>query len=132
MAHIEEIPLDTIDTPLDVPLDAPIVEDIVATHVEVEDTTQDATQDATQAKPKARGKRGPDKRTRAKPKPKAKTKHREPILQIETIPQYESESSADEASIQELHTMQLIRSIRAYDQTRKNQKHEKYASWFGR
>ena len=80
-------------------------------------------------KPKARGKRGPDKAPRAKPKPKAA--QRETVL---APPEIESDSSesADEATLQEIHSLNLLRSIRSYEATKQNRKQQLYASWFGR
>ena len=79
---------------------------------------------------KARGQRGKDKKQRAKPKPKAKSK----VVVKETPIAYESssESSADEATIDEIRALNMIRSIRSYHQTRDDQRRQLYASWFGR
>ena len=91
----------------------------------------------TRPVPKARGKRGPDKKPRAKPKPKARVV-RESALREETARgasryvESSEEESADEATLQELHSLNLIRSIRAYDSQRHVRKQQLYASWFGR
>ena len=90
----------------------------------------------TRPAPKARGKRGPDKKPRAKPKPKARRSTCIAPLALERAPQNileeSSEESADEATLQELHSLNLIRSIRAYDSQRHVRKQQLYASWFGR
>ena len=80
------------------------------------------------AAPKARGKRGPDKKPRAKPAPRAKVVS--PI--VEPPVESESEESVDEPTMQELHALTLLRSIRAYDQGRRSRKEQLYASWFSR
>ena len=129
MTDVQEVPLSAIleDTQED---STDIIED-------VEPQTVPEEIIAT-PKPKAKTKMGrppgaKDVKPRAKPKPKAQIKR-----QISrSIPQqYEesddSESSADEASLQELNALQLMRSIRAYDQGRAQRKQAKYASWFGR
>ncbi len=82
----------------------------------------------SKAASKARGKRGPDKKPRAKPAPRAKVIS--PI--VEPPVESESEESVDEATMQELHTLSLLRSIRAYDQGRRSRKEQLYASWFNR
>ena len=66
---------------------------------------------------------------RAKPKPKAA--QRETVL---APPEIESDSSesADEATLQEIHSLNLLRSIRAYESTKQARKQQLYASWFGR
>ena len=81
---------------------------------------------APKPKPKARGKRGPDKQPRAKPKPKA----RAAVAPI--VEESESEESADEATLQELHSLNLLRSIRQYESQRHSRKQQLYASWFAR
>ena len=53
-------------------------------------------------KAKARGKRGPDKKPRAKPKPKARITRMEVA---QNIIEESSESSADEATLQEIHSL---------------------------
>ena len=133
MDGVEEIPLEVVETGSEVVPDD--------TSESVEKATGGAVEAGTmpekvKPKAKARGKRGPDKTPRAKPKPKAKavTASIPPITTSyrESIIEQDSESSADEATLQELHSLQLLRSIRAYDQNRNNQKNLKYASWFGR
>ena len=130
MADVQEVPLSAIleDTQED---STDIIED-------VEPQTVPEEIIAT-PKPKAKAKMGrppgaKDTKQRAKPKPKAKIQR-----QISrSIPQQYEESddsgssSADEASLQELNALQLMRSIRAYDQGRAQRKQAKYASWFGR
>ena len=88
-------------------------------------------------KAKARGQRGKDKQTRAKPKPKPKAKA--PTMRQSSLSknqsmmiEEESESSADEATLHEIHSLNLIRSIRAYDNSKHIRKQQLYASWFGR
>ena len=125
---IKEVPVETADVP-----DEPQGETPLST---VEEDEQPETADAVEVeaptptpKAKAKAKMGrpvgkKDTKQRAKPKPKAK---------IVPVPVYESsESSEDEATTQELHALQLIRSIRAYDIGRADRKNQKYASWFGR
>ena len=80
------------------------------------------------AKAKARGKRGPDKKPRAKTIPRPT-----PIITTrmrETSIQESSDSSADEATMSELRSLQMLRSIRAYDQNRATRKQDLYSSWF--
>ena len=84
----------------------------------------------SKATPKARGKRGPDKRPRAKPAPRAKAVV-SPIVEPQ-IAESESEESVDEATMQELHALSMLRSIRSYDQDRRTRKQQLYASWFNR
>ena len=84
------------------------------------------TTEAPRAAPKARGKRGPDKRPRAKPKPRVRTVEKAPVREES------SDDSPDEATLQELHSLNLLRSIRAYDSQRHARKQQLYASWFGR
>ena len=92
----------------------------------VEVPIEETVEEPPKAKAKARGKRGPDRKTRAKPKPKAK-------VTMQRIQESESESeSADEATLQEIHSLNLLRSIRAYESQRVNNKHRLYSSWFGR
>ena len=81
----------------------------------------------SKAAPKARGKRGPDKKPRAKPAPRKPS----PIVEPLTI-ESESEESVDEATMQELHALSMLRSIRSYDQNRRSHKEQLYASWFNR
>ena len=109
-----EIPLERSTASHEAVLEVPLVE----TNVET-----------PKPKPKARGKRGPDKAPRAKPKPKAA--QRETVL---APPEIESDSSesADEATLQEIHSLNLLRSIRAYESTKQARKQQLYASWFGR
>ena len=88
-------------------------------------------EEAPKPKAKARGKRGPDKAPRAKPKPKVKQREKvltPPVEQIES----DSSESADEATLQEIHSLNLLRSIRAYESTKQARKQQLYASWFGR
>ena len=88
------------------------------------------TQVKPKAKPKARGMRGPDKKPRAKPtvRPPAitHTRQREAIVTQQESP----ESSADEATMAELRSLQLLRSIRAHDNHRATRKQNLYSSWF--
>jgi len=78
------------------------------------------------AKPKARGMRGPDKKPRAKPAI-THTRQRETIVKQQESPE---SSSADEATMSELHSLQLLRSIRAHDNNRNTRKQMLYSSWF--
>ena len=88
----------------------------------------EAPKKAAKAEPKARGKRGPDKQPRAKPKPKARAVvEKAPVQEVES-----SDESADEATLQEIHSLNLLRSIRAYESQRHARKQQMYASWFGR
>ena len=70
-----------------------------------------------------------DTKVRAKPKPKPKARVQERIVEqhLDT-----ESSSEDEASLQELHALRLMRAVRSYDQSRLQRKTDKYASWFGR
>jgi len=82
------------------------------------------------AKPKAKmgrpvGKK--DTKVRAKPKPKPKARVQERAVEPDT-----ESSSEDEASLQELHALRLMRAVRSYDQSRLQRKTDQYASWFGR
>ena len=71
-----------------------------------------------------------DTKVRAKPKPKAKAHVQERVVELARL---ESESSSeDEATLQELHALRLMRAVRSYDQSRLQRKTDKYASWFGR
>ena len=81
------------------------------------------------AKPKARGKRGPDKKSRVKPKPKARAVAQQSIQPVE---ESESEESVDETTLQEIHSLNLLRSIRAYESQKHSRKQQMYESWFGR
>ncbi len=90
----------------------------------------ETTSEAPKPKPKARGKRGPDKAPRAKPKPKAA--RREAVLAPPVEIGSDSSESADEATLQEIHSLNLLRSIRAYESTKQARKQQLYASWFGR
>ena len=89
----------------------------------------EAPKKVAKAEPKARGKRGPDKQPRAKPKPKAR-------VVVEKAPaavqEESSDESVDEVTLQELHSLNLLRSIRAYESQRNVRKQQMYASWFGR
>ena len=88
----------------------------------------EAVEPVVKAKAKARGKRGPDKIKRIKPKPKARVAvPKQPVMEEES-----SDESVDEATLQEIHSLNLLRSIRAYDNRRIQQKQNLYASWFGR
>ena len=78
-------------------------------------------------KPKARGKRGPDKKQRAKPKPKARAVVVQPVEEESS-----EEESADEATLDEIRSLNLLRSIRSYESQRHSRKNQLYASWFGR
>ena len=131
MADVQEIPLSAIpEDTQEVSTD--IIED---TEPQVVETAQEEI--ITTPKPKAKAKMGrppgaKDTKQRAKPKPKAKIQR-----QISrAIPQQYEESddseSADEATLQELSALQLMRSIRQYDQGRAQRKQQKYAPWFGR
>ena len=88
----------------------------------------DATTDTIKPKAKARGQRGKDKQPRAKQKAKGKTV-REAIIEYETE---ESEPSADEAALEEIRALSLIRGIATYHAHKRSQKEALYASWFGR
>ena len=94
------------------------------------------------AKAKARGKRGPDKKPRAKPAPRPPTRMSETSSirdaqhssstrgAAPSALQESSDSSADEATMSELRSLQMLRSIRAYDQNRATRKQDLYSSWF--
>ena len=90
---------------------------------------------APKPKPKARGKRGPDKQPRVKPKPKARAAvvpSAEHGRKRASAEESESEESADEATLQELHSLNLLRSIRQHESQRHSRKQQLYASWFAR
>ena len=97
--------------------------------VPVETPAEQPAEITPKPKPKARGKRGPDKKQRAKPKPKARAVR---VQNIPTTVEDSSEESADEATLQEIRSLHLLRSIRAYDSQRIARKNQMYASWFGR
>ena len=87
------------------------------------------------AKPKAKmgrpvGKK--DTKVRAKPKPKPKARVQEAYMQERAVEPDTESSSEDEASLQELHALRLMRAVRSYDQSRLQRKTDQYASWFGR
>ena len=133
MADVQEVPLSTIpEDTQEVPTD--IIEDVEPQEVETVQEEIIAT-----PKPKAKAKMGrppgaKDTKQRAKPKPKAKIQ-RQISREIPRQAQYEESDdseSADEATLQELSALQLMRSIRQYDQGRAQRKQQKYASWFGR
>ena len=139
MADVQEIPLSTI--PEDVQEQSEVdVED--PKPQEEEPVQEEVIEPTPKAKAKAKAKMGrppgaKDTKQRAKPKPKAKIQRQISREIPRQTTQYEesddySESSADEASLQELNALQLMRSIRAYDQGRAQRKQAKYASWFGR
>ena len=120
---VQEIPLSTVD-----------VQEIPVSREDVQEPTQEGP---TTAKPKAksRGKRGPDKAPRAKPKPKARAGAKERVQitpPVEHIIESDSSESADEATLQEIHSLNLLRSIRAYESTRTARRQQLYASVFGR
>ena len=120
MSDIEQVPLAEI-------LEEPSV-DTTGLPADIPETLPEAP---PQVKAKAKAKMGrPIGKKDAKPraKPKAKAKQR---TIVPPSPE-DSESSDDGASTQELHALDLIRSIRAYDVSRLNRKKQKYASWFGR
>ena len=94
--------------------------------VPVEEIKEEAIE-PPKPKAKARGKRGVDKKPRVKPKPKARKVITQPIQESS-----ESEESVDEATLQEIHSLNLLRSIRSYENQRINNKQRMYASWFGR
>ena len=124
MASVEEVPLtETPEASVEAP--EPTVE-----------PTSTAEPEPVQAKPKAKAKAkmgrptgSKDVKPRAKPKPKIQRK-----VSIAPRQEYydDSESSADEATLQELQTLQLIRSVRAFDAGKISRKNQMYANWFGR
>ena len=120
MSGIVEVPVETVDD------NAP-TEPVEAIQ---EESAPEATEEERPAKSKAKmgrptGKK--DTKPRAKPKPKAKAVVEQRLYTIS-----ESSSSEDEASLQELHALHLMRAVRSYDQTRLQRKNDRYASWFGR
>ena len=123
MSGIVEVPVETADdnAPTE-PLEA-IQEE--STPEAIEEPVEKAV-----AKPKTKmgrpiGKK--DAKPRAKPKPKAKARVQERAVEPDT-----ESSSEDEASLQELHALRLMRAVRSYDQSRVQRKTDRYASWFGR
>jgi hypothetical protein len=126
MSDIIQVPVETADdnAPTE-PLEA-IQEEPAPEAVEEE---RHAVEKAV-AKPKAKmgrptGKK--DAKPRAKPKPKAKARVQERAVESDT-----ESSPEDEASLQELHALRLMRAVRSYDQSRLQRKTDRYASWFGR
>ena len=93
--------------------------------------TAPMAQTVSKPKAKARGKRGPDKKPRAKPKPKARSVV-ERLVPAAEMEEESSDESVDEATLQELHSLNLLRSIRAYESQRHMRKQQLYSSWFGR
>ena len=130
MADVLEVPLSAI--PEDTQEDSTdIIEDTEPQMVETVPEEIIAT-----PKPKAKAKMGrppgaKDVKQRAKPKPKAAQQRNIPRQTMQYEESDDSES-ADEATLQELSALQLMRSIRQYDQGRAQRKHQLYASWFGR
>ena len=127
MSSIREEPIDQeepVEREEPVELEEPT--DVISEPVEAVEVESVVPEEAA---PKAKAKMGrpvgkKDTKQRAKPKPKAK---------IVAAPVYESESSEeDEATLQELHALRMMRSIRAYDNSRQERKVQRYASWFGR
>jgi hypothetical protein len=94
-----------------------------------QETLPSAPEDIPKAKKMGRPVGKKDAKPRAKPKPRPKAQSVERRTQPVA---YESSSSEDEASLQELDTLRLMRAVRAYDQTRDHRKASTYASWFGR
>ena len=133
MADVQEVPLSTIpEDTQEVSTD--VIED---TEPQLVETVQEEVIATPTPKAKAKMGRPPgakDVKPRAKPKPKAKIQ-RQISREIPRQAQYEESDdseSADEATLQELSALQLMRSIRQYDQGRAQRKQQKYASWFGR
>jgi len=126
MSGIVEVPVETVDdnAPTE-PLET-IQEEYIPEAIEQE---RPAVEKAV-AKPKPKmgrpvGKK--DTKVRAKPKPKAKARVQERAVEPDT-----ESSSEDEASLQELHALRMMRAVRSFDQSRLQRKTDKYASWFGR
>jgi hypothetical protein len=109
--------------------DEPIAEEVVEPSADILEIPIQTESPKTQTKPqaKARGKRGPDKKARAKPKPKAKPR----IAPVVVYEDESSDESVDEATVQELHSLHLLRSVRNYESQRHARKQQLYASWFG-
>ena len=126
MSGIVEVPVETADD------NAP-TEPLEAIQEESTPEAIEEPVERTVAKPKAKmgrpvGKK--DTKVRAKPKPKPKAHVQERIVELARL---ESESSSeDEATLQELHALRLMRAVRSYDQSRLQRKTDRYASWFGR
>ena len=125
MSDIIQVPVEPVDdnAPTE-PLET-IQEDPIPAVPMTEESVERAV-----AKPKAKmgrpvGKK--DTKIRAKPKPKSKTRVQERAVESDT-----ESSSEDEASLQELHALRLMRAVRSYDQSRLQRKTDRYASWFGR
>ena len=119
MSGIVEVPVETADdnAPTE-PLEA-IQEE--STPEAIEEPVEKAV-----AKPKAKMGRPVGKKD-AKPRAKPKARVQERAVEPDT-----ESSSEDEASLQELHALRLMRAVRSYDQSRLQRKTDKYASWFGR
>ena len=130
MGDIQEIPLtsELAEPQIEAPETLPQGEESAAP---VPPAHEEAS--AAKPRPKARGrpKGSNDTKPRAKPKPKARV-IKDVIPVEQQIQDSSSESSADEAVMQEIHALSLIRSIQAYDRARQGRKQHQWASWFGR
>ena len=124
MSGIVEVPVETVDDSETHSEPTESVEAIPES-VEVLDKPEKAVAKSKAKMGRPTGKK--DTKPRAKPKPKAKAVVEQRLYTIS-----ESSSSEDEASLQELHALHLMRAVRSYDQTRLQRKNDRYASWFGR
>ena len=124
MSGIVEVPVETVDDSETHSEPTESVEAIPES-VEVLDKPEKAVAKSKAKMGRPTGKK--DAKPRAKPKPKAKARVQERVVE----PDMES-SSEDEASLQELHALRLMRAVRSYDQSRSQRKTDRYASWFGR
>ena len=134
---IVEVPVETVDDNAPTESVEAIQEGYIPEAVEEEEKEPEEVVAKPKAKSQSRtgrpmgrpiGKK--DTKVRAKPKPKAKAHVQERAVELARL---DSESSSeDEATLQELHALRLMRAVRSYDQSRLQRKTNKYASWFGR
>ena len=125
---IVEVPVETVDdnAPTE-PLET-IQEGYIPEAIEEEAVAKPkAKSQSRTGRPMGRPVGKKDTKVRAKPKPKAKARVQERAVEPDT-----ESSSEDEATLQELHALRLMRAVRSYDQSRLQRKTDKYASWFGR
>ena len=121
-----EVARDTLLSERETPISERPVE---SERVTPQETLPSAPEDVPKAKKMGRPVGKKDAKPRAKPKPRPKA---QPVERRTQPVAYESSSSEDEASLQELDTLRLMRAVRSYDQTRDHRRSATYASWFGR
>ena len=117
----ETAPGPVVERVAEIPLEQPVV------------TEEPESKTPIKPKAKARGQRGKDKQPRAKPKPKARVKRVQEVqVQEYEVSESSSEESPDEATMEQIRAMHLIRSVSSFHQARQDRKRQMYASWFGR